>query len=306
MRYPLKPRTFVLAVTATALFSACSSDSIDKGTLSVAITDAPVDEVSEVVVEFTAITIQPADGDAIEFVFDAPKSIDLLSLTDGTVDYLIEDESLNAGEYRSMRLAVNAEFDDVFDSYVIMADGRQLELRVPSGAQSGLKINKPFTVTSNGESSFVLDWDLRRSLTDPQGQPGLKLNPVLRIIDMAQFGTLAGSVATSLVESTACTNDLAADTGNAVYIFAGLDQAADDASGGASDPVATATVSQAQDGSYGYSATFLSPGDYSVAFTCQASDDDPEVDETIEFTDGGNVAISNGETTTLDFAAPTT
>ena len=38
---------------------------------------------------------------------------------------------------------------------------------------------------------------------------------------MASYGTLAGSVQTALLEEDSCTNDLALDTGNAVYVYAG-------------------------------------------------------------------------------------
>jgi len=35
-----------------------------------------------------------------------------------------------------VRLAVNAEFDNVFDSYAVMSTGEEFELRVPSGSQN--------------------------------------------------------------------------------------------------------------------------------------------------------------------------
>ena len=45
--------------------------------------------------------------------------------------------------------------------------------------------------------------------------------------------------------------------------------------------VSTATVSQDPDGNYVYEVNFLSVGDYTAAFTCQASDDDAGNDDEI-------------------------
>ena len=119
---------------------------------------------------------------------------------------------------------------------------------------------------------------MRQGLVNPPGQPGYLLKPVIRVIDDTESGTLSGTVATALVEDGTCTNDLVEDTGNAVYIFDGLDATPTDIADLPTDPAATVAVRQRQDGSYGYSAV-LTPGDYTVAFTCQASSDDPEVDE---------------------------
>jgi hypothetical protein len=48
------------------------------GIVNIAITDAPVDEVSVVNVQFTAVVLKPSSGDEIEIVFESPKDFDLL------------------------------------------------------------------------------------------------------------------------------------------------------------------------------------------------------------------------------------
>jgi len=89
------------------------------GILNIALTDAPVDEVSVVNVQFTGVTLKPASGDEIEFVFDTPKDFDLLTLTGGLTAELLSDTEVPAGRYNWVRLAVNAEFDNVFESYAM-------------------------------------------------------------------------------------------------------------------------------------------------------------------------------------------
>jgi hypothetical protein len=103
------------------------------GILNIAITDAPVDVVSKVNVQFTGVTLKPASGDDIEIVFDAPKDIDLLTLIDGATADLLPDTEVPAGSYIWVRLAVNAKFDNDFDSYAMTPTG-EVELQVPSGS----------------------------------------------------------------------------------------------------------------------------------------------------------------------------
>lgn len=276
-------RRAALAATTLA-FAGCGggTDSVSgdvQGTLNLRLIDAPVDDAAEVWVRINGASVRDADADErVNFPFSAPLDVDLLTLVDGNAAVLLSDAVLPAGTYDQLRLDISAEFDGVIDSYVITDTGEQFEIRVPSGSQTGLKLNRDIVITDNTDVSFLLDWDVRQGLVNPPGQPGYLLKPVIRVIDDTESGTLTGTVATALVEDDSCTNDLVEDTGNAVYIFDGLDAAPTDIAGLATDPAATVAVRQREDGSYGYSAV-LTPGDYTVAFTCQASSDDPEIDE---------------------------
>ena len=295
------------AAGASLLFTACGGGAGPAptapatGIISIAITDAPVDEVSVVNVQFTGVTLKPASGDEIQIVFDAPKDFDLLTLTGGATAELLPDTVVPVGGYTWMRLAVNAEFDNVYDSYAITPTG-QVELRIPSGSQNGLKLVSGFTVTQNRSTHLVIDWDLRKALSDPVGQPGLHLRPALRVTDMALFGTLSGTVAEALVTDASCSNDLAAQTGNAVYIYSGMTDTPGDIGDAENDPFMTATVTQDGAGAYTYKVNFLSVGNYTAAFTCQANDDDAESgDDDIMFSAPQSFAIEDGVTTVVNF-----
>jgi hypothetical protein len=270
------------------------------GIINIAITDATVDVVTEVNVQFSGVTLKPQSGDKIEVLFDTPKNFDLLTLSGGMTAELLPDTRVPAGSYNWIRLAVNAEFDNVFDSYAMLPEGL-VELRVPGGSQSGLKLVSGFTVTQNQSTNIVIDWDLRKALSDPAGQPGLQLRPALRVTNMAAYGTLNGTVAEALVNDGSCTNDLAMDTGNAVYVYAGVVDTPGDIGESASDPLTTATVSQSESGTYVYEVNFLSVGEYTAAFTCQADDDDPETDDPIEFPVSHTFSIKDGATSVVDF-----
>jgi hypothetical protein len=192
---------------------------------------------------------------------------------------------------------VNASFDGVLDSYAVMQTGGMQEIQVPSGS---LRLVSGLTITANQDTSFLIDWNLHQGLTDPVGQAGLFLRPALRVIDMTQYGTLKGTVASAQVTAAGCTGDLNLDTGNAVYIYSGLNVMPDDIDGTDPEPVATAAVKQNSMGNYVYE-TLLTPGDYTVAFTCQAANDLPDTSETIAFVAPTNATLANGQTLTIDF-----
>lgn len=291
----------MLAVAGLALaVTACdSNDSTPTGSLSVGVTDAPVDTAQKVIVEFTGVEIKPANGNSISFDFTercaadpASCQIDLLTLTNGVSQQLLDDEIVPAGQYNWMRLMVNAE-PIIQDSYIVI-NGQEFELRIPSGAETGLKLNRGFVVPAGGAASFTIDFDLRKSVHDQIGSSDYLLRPTLRIVDNAEIGTLSGSVDSSFYAGGDCTG--------AVYVFEGDVTEPDDVDGGLVDPITTAMVPD--DGAYNYKVGFLSAGDYRVAFTCDALADEPEVDNdsaTVSFLSTAIITISADSTTTHIF-----
>jgi hypothetical protein len=127
----------------------CDDDS-GTGKLSLAITDAPVDGATAVVVQFTGVEVKPAEGSARSFTFDAPRQIDLLALTGTDSELLLDEVEVPAGRYNWVRLAVDADEDGVTDSYIDLDDGSRHELEVPSGAETGLKLVSGFRVPAGG------------------------------------------------------------------------------------------------------------------------------------------------------------
>ncbi|NNJ72285.1 MAG: DUF4382 domain-containing protein, partial [Enterobacterales bacterium] len=256
--------------------------------------------------------VKHTDGVELEFTFE-PRQIDLLALQGGGSELLLDDIEVLAGEYQSIRLMVNAE-RNTMDSYIELPDTNQISLFVPSGAQTGLKLNDSFTVLAGGSSDLIIDFDLRKSITNPRGQSDYFLKPRLRLIDNSVSGDLMGTVAESLITAEGCTES------SSVYVFPaevtvdGVDDIdivdeGDDIGG--ADPITTATVSLNDDGVYEYMAAFLAPGDYILGLTCQADLDQNDIDNTqsdtnapeqvVSFVTAVNVTIVENETTVYDF-----
>ena len=288
---------FFLYVCALAI-AGCGSDMPATGTLTLAVTDAPIDSAQRVVVFFASVEIKPANGES--FVVPVNDQIDLLALAGGGSEIILNNILLDAGHYNWIRLEINAEAT-MMDSFIELDDGSIHSLRIPSGDQTGLKLIGGFDVPAGGQASFTLDFDLRQSIHSPKGQlPDYIMRPTIRIINNmapAYSGTLVGIVRPSYVFNELCT------TGNAIYVFAGHNSPIDDVDGIAPDPVDSGIVDLVIGlGGFGYRIGNLPVGNYTVAFTCQAGDDDPATDDNILFLgDTHNVTIIAEQTTIQDF-----
>lgn len=270
------------------------------GMLSMSLTDAPVDTASEVVISVSAVAIKPVDGETIRFNFDGTREFDLLTLQGGITAEVLEATRIPAGDYQWARITVEAEFDNDFDSYAMTPNG-MVEIRVPGVTDGHIYMTDGFAISANETTEMVIDWDLRKALSAPEGQPGYHLRPTVRVADRKSHGTLNGTIATALLSGGGCTNDLALDVGSAIYVYPAGAALLGDIGNVDAEPFATASVRQGAGGAYEFAVHFLPAGDYAAAFTCQASDDNPEAVDAISLSAPQNFSIENGVITALDF-----
>lgn len=294
-----------------------SSIAPDSGFLTVALTDAPVDDAVEVIVVFTGIELQRGAASSINIDFDTPRSIDLLSFRDGKTTNLVEGTSVLPGDYEWIRLKIRAEENLQNGSRIRLRDGRQFPLYIPSGSESGLKLNRRFRVAQGATTRLLIDFDLRKSVVAPPGQgSNWILRPSLRLVDQLEVGNLTGTVD---IAGLASAQQLASSQCRAgLYVYRGLDITPDDMDGDptdGADPVVYQPLSPtAPATTVNYTVHFLEAGDYTVAATCQFDvDADPsrnEYDPTATVTPGTlpsmrfqrkNARILTGTTTRTDF-----
>lgn len=303
MKYMLI-RGFTVAALAAAV-SACGgggSGGSEGGTGSVSlnVTDAPTAAFSEVVITFTGVTLKPKDGEAITIEFEEHKTLDLLTLQGGESAPLLEDVEVPAGEYAWVRLTL-----DESNLYVVNDATNGVEtLAVPSGAQTGLKLVSGFTVAAGGESDFTIDFDVRKSIVEPQGN-GVSANyflkPALRLVNNLEVGSISGTVAyDSIIQTADCDDNYEGMT----YVYLGADVEPTDLNlDSEPGPLMAVPVSYDENsGVYNYKAAFLSEGDYTVSYSCQL--DDNETDDALTFIGTQNVAVVAGEESTADIDAP--
>jgi hypothetical protein len=322
-----------LVVAAIAALAGCGGGGGDgpqsrTGTLRLGITDAPVDQADAVVVQFTGVELKPMGGAAFSRDFAVPKTLDVLALQGTARALLLDGESVPAGDYEWMRLKVNAD-PAVRDSYVTIG-GQECEMRIPSGAETGLKLVRGFTVGVGTVTDFTIDFDLRKSVVQPPGQRAdaaacngqvYLLKPALRIVDSLQVGTISGTIDSSLLSASGCVASTAKP--GSVYLFGPVTATdpvptvpddVDGASADGADPITSALVSP---DTFKYTIGFVPVGRYVVAYTCDADDSTIDADtvpappatgEVVTFTpvNGTTVDVTANQTVTVDFAAPPT
>ena len=296
------PGKFLLIFIGACLLAGCGGGGsggaeAPMGRISLAITDAPVDGATAVVVKFTAVELKPEDGSAFTINLTPAQSVDLLVLAGGGSRALLENHSVPAGRYQSIRLLIEAQQNQP-SSYIDFASGARYPLYVPSGSESGLKLIRGFTVAAGSNSNFTIDFDLRKSVIAPPGQaPNYLLKPVLRMVDNLQVGAIAGTVDSALIT---------ADCSPQVYIFTGAGVVPDDldpATDPDVDPLVSAPVKlDTASGEYRFRAGFIEVGEYTASFTCDGAGDTPEGEEVLVFTGTRNVTVNTNQTTTITFA----
>ena len=279
----------ILAIALSAIFiTACSSDSSnsnDTGTVSVGITDAPVENASEVHLAISGITFKGPDGQVFHGLTTDTEDyirVELTELAGMASETLLSNVEMTAGEYQWIRLEVVTEGD--MDTYLVLDDASTHELTIPS--TTGLKLNRGFTLPANGSASFTLDVNLQKSLVEEAN--GYKLKPVIRMVDNAEIGHITGTIDGTVLSGNSCTDA-------SVYLFSGLDTIPTDINGDTGpDIVTNMDVSNNQ-----YAFGFVVAGDYTVSLVCDVVDD-PEVEDTLNFLASRNVTVTASETVTAD------
>jgi hypothetical protein len=267
------------------------------GQMQLAVADAPVDGAQSVVVKFTGIELTGDSGGPVDITFASPKSIDLLKQS-GTASAVLFNQPIPAGSYGQIRLMVMADGDPT-NSYVMLSDGTMHGLQVPSGSETGLKLVSGFTVPATGVVDYTIDFDLRQAITCPPGQsPACVLKPVERLVDNTMVGNIQGVASNTLVPS-GCTPGF--------YLYNGTVTAPEDMNNTAppsdtNQPLASRVPVADSQPPYYYQFTFLPPGTYTVAFTCQAAQDNPDqADSSVKFNPVKTaITVTANQTTTVD------
>jgi len=183
-------KTIIFTLLITVLLLGCQVE--QPSGLTIQLTDAAVTDAENVFLTIAGVTVKGPNGQE-QFTFvdvanePAPRQIDLLSLTGDKAVALIDDWQVPAGNYQWIRLDVVTEGSA--DSYVVLSNGSEPELTVPSGQ---LKLVRGFTVPANGNADFTVDVDLYKGLVEHNGKYSLK--PVMRLINNTEAGHVRGEV----------------------------------------------------------------------------------------------------------------
>ncbi|MGQ9426238.1 DUF4382 domain-containing protein [Gilvimarinus sp. F26214L] len=308
MGNPFSSRQLALCTVLAAggVLVGCGSDSgSDEPPMtevSIGFSDAPVEDAAKVVISVDKMVFQPESGDDIVVdrftsqelgIEDAETfQIDLLQFQGTDSRLVVDSVTLPVGEYRNLRIHVLDE--DVNESFVEeVSTGEMKPIKVPSDQ---LKLGS-FTVASTDTQSFVVEFGLRQSLVHNPTPERYILKPRgIRIVEKDTASTLSGAVDLAALHGPgSCADKLDPSKGNVAYLYEGhdLDPATlgdvfirrDDQSGtnpGDFDPdvpndvlAPHAVAAVDEDGEYLFS--YLFSGDYTLALSCLADNDDPVI-----------------------------
>jgi hypothetical protein len=277
----------------TALMTACSggSDS-NSGTISVSLIDRPVDGISELNITVTELWIKPqGGGPAFQLdMVDTPVSVNLLELSVDNPAMFVERANIPAGTYSWLEMTVDDSSSSA--AYAMTDEGSMVEVDIDVPSNRVRLINN-FEVEPNDSVRLLFDWDVRKGLTEAVGRDLYILKPVIRVLDVEEFGAVFGEISSATVMNLEnnCNADSDADmnyaVGNVIYVFEG---AVDPGEIGGVDVEVYTTVDakdEDNDGDYEYRAALM-PGTYTIAATCQGGidqDGDDGLDLTTFFLD---------------------
>jgi hypothetical protein len=336
-----RARNFRLGLTLAALgaLAACGdgsgSGAAPTSTLNVGLTDAPmsVAGVQSVFITVTGVDVQPTNGAAISFPLKTPLLLDLLTVQQGNVASLVNDAKVAAGSYDWIRLDLDTSGGK---NYVLVCPaGRSptcaptnVALTIPSGAETGLKIVRGFTMPVNGAIHLVVDFSIASSIVPIPNSTSWHMKPVLRVVQTDTVGSIAGTISASAMKKAQFSIAACGPTNlPTVYIYATPSTTANvtpddifNGTEGTTEPtpvqpiVTQLTKYNPADGSASFNIQWLASdsgyNEYAVAFTCDP--DYPDKDESaivmpatlpaITFnTYSAPVAVTTGMTTTVNF-----
>ena len=191
-------RVWLVLMLVIYAFS-CGEEGGLKGTLKIAITDAPIDADDVKAVNVVIANLEGyQNGKWKPFrYFEQPTGVNLLAYTGGKSVLLI-DQYTNPGQYSSLRLSLNVAHRNNSllvnpQSNIVFNDGSSAPLYMPEGENSEIIIEQFADVVSRGLTDITLDVDLRKSIRiNEQGE--YVINPVVRFIETAKSGNIKVSI----------------------------------------------------------------------------------------------------------------
>lgn len=170
-----------------------------QGNLSVAITDAPIDQ-AEVTGAFVTITSVKVDGQVLSG-FKGPQTVNLLALQNGN-SLNLGTQSVAADQYSKLTLEISSETDAngvAPGSYITFTNGTKEKLELSGNGKIEIELKpKNFEVTESGNTEIIVDFDLRKSIKSKNNDFSFvtlgELKSGVRAEVKAKTGTLKGKI----------------------------------------------------------------------------------------------------------------
>lgn len=195
--------------------------------------DAPVDSADQVNVSVKQVEINEGNSEDGWSVISSPdQTYNLLNLTNGAYEVL-GDTTLPTGTYQQIRLVLNET------GHNVVVDGQTYDMKVPSGTQTGVKLNVDAEIEENITYVLLLDFDAAQSVVEAGNSQSVEylLKPVIRATNKAVTGAIAGTVDPAesepmvyAIQSSDTLASTVADTSSGEFELIGLEDGSYDVS----------------------------------------------------------------------------
>jgi len=192
---------YIITLLLTLFLVACSDNTTSsapttKSTLSIGITDAPIDGAKAVNITITKIEISTSTEDTGWEVYyeeteaEPAETINLLEFSKGRV-FKLDSKDFEPGEYGQIRLYLSTTPED---NSITLLDDTVHNLDINSGIRNnGVKLVSGFTIKEGVSTELTIDFDVRKSIVvkNPNANPPLySLKPTIKLITNDVSGSI--------------------------------------------------------------------------------------------------------------------
>lgn len=282
---------FALCALLALGVGACDDDgtSLEGETaLRVLLTDAPSDYIAAAEVDIGAVELLGGSEGPLLLSEDGTNGMVNLLELQNEATMILADTDVQADTYTQLRLVVEEASVTLADGYEFNDLTTTRSLTVPSGAETGIKLNLSAgdgdessggLQLAPGEMVLVLDFDVNQSFVlqgnpeTPAGLNGVIFTPTLRVVVDDVAGSISGSVITDV----------------AGLVLEGMVVRAEPTDGTTLEPFQSETATALVDDEGNYTIRYLVPGEYTVSIDAGAG----FVGELVE--GGTEVVVTVGE-----------
>ncbi|HEY9169658.1 MAG TPA: DUF4382 domain-containing protein [Lutibacter sp.] len=183
----------IAAMVGMLGFQSCNNDDDSSNTarIQLKLVDAPGDYL-EVNVVIKDIQYNNSESETGWASFgkpeDYPIHVDLTTLIAGN-SLLLADQIIPSGMLKQIRLVLG-------DGNTLKIEGQadMMALNTPSAMQSGLKLKMNTTLEPGFSYTFILDWDVQKSVVMAGNSGMYNLKPVIRVNAEVNSGAIAGNL----------------------------------------------------------------------------------------------------------------
>ncbi len=201
MKYIKSVLGTVVTIMVLLLMVNCDSDNSNKNEtarVQLKLVDEPGDYL-EVNIEIIDIQYKSSDEEESWESFTPevgyPINVDITELIAGN-SLLLTDEVLPVGVLKQVRLVLS-------DNNTLKIEGEEglIPLDTPSAQQSGLKLNLDEELEAGFVYSFILDWNVQKSIVKAGNSGKYILKPVIKVNAEVSSGSISGKVV-EIIEET--------------------------------------------------------------------------------------------------------